>query len=170
VSIRLLKSLAMSAAILAALMSVGVARAQSPDDIAAGMSLFMQKGNCQACHGWAGDGRKMDAQMPDGVNLREIPTDRSRVIQTIKCGRPGTGMPAFDRLAYRDGRCSGLKEADLRARNLDLADPPATLQPNEVDLLTSFLFAKVIGKGPMTRAQCAEYWGSAVEVCNELPQ
>ncbi len=169
-SIRLLKSLAMSAAILAALMSVGVARAQSPDDIAAGMSLFMQKGNCQACHGWAGDGRKMDAQMPDGVNLREIPTDRSRVIQTIKCGRPGTGMPAFDRLAYRDGRCSGLKEADLRARNLDLADPPATLQPNEVDLLTSFLFAKVIGKGPMTRAQCAEYWGSAVEVCNELPQ
>jgi len=170
VSIRLLKSLAMSAAILAALMSVGGARAQSPDDIAAGMSLFMQKGNCQACHGWAGDGRKMDAQMPDGVNLREIPTDRSRVIQTIKCGRPGTGMPAFDRLAYRDGRCSGLKEADLRARNLDLADPPATLQPNEVDLLTSFLFAKVIGKGPMTRAQCAEYWGSAVEVCNELPQ
>jgi len=170
VSIRLLKSLAISAAILAALMSVGVARAQSPDDIAAGMSLFMQKGNCQACHGWAGDGRKMDAQMPDGVNLREIPTDRSRVIQTIKCGRPGTGMPAFDRLAYRDGRCSGLKEADLRARNLDLADPPATLQPNEVDLLTSFLFAKVIGKGPMTRAQCAEYWGSAVEVCNELPQ
>ncbi len=169
-SIRLLKSLAISAAILAALMSVGVARAQSPDDIAAGMSLFMQKGNCQACHGWAGDGRKMDAQMPDGVNLREIPTDRSRVIQTIKCGRPGTGMPAFDRLAYRDGRCSGLKEADLRARNLDLADPPATLQPNEVDLLTSFLFAKVIGKGPMTRAQCAEYWGSAVEVCNELPQ
>jgi len=38
------------------------ARAQPPDaaDIAEGMRLFLQKGNCQACHGWAGDGRKMD--------------------------------------------------------------------------------------------------------------
>ena len=45
------------------------ARAQIPDpaDIADGMRLFRQKGNCQACHGWAGDGRKMDSQMPDGA-------------------------------------------------------------------------------------------------------
>ena len=148
------------------------ARAQSPDpaDIADGMRIFQQKGNCQACHGWPGDGRKMDSQMPDGANLREIPTDRSRLVQTVKCGRPGTGMPAFDRLAYSDGRCSGLKKSDLQARNLDLPDPPATLQPNEVNLLADFLFAKVIGKGPMTRAQCAEYWGEPVEACNELPQ
>src|SRR5213594_1134518 len=73
------------------------ARAQAPDasDIAEGMRLFLQKGNCQACHGWAADGRKMDSQMPDGSNLRETRLDRARLIQTIKCGRPGTGMPAF---------------------------------------------------------------------------
>ena len=156
--------------IVATLIGIGTACAQTPDDIAAGMSLFLQKGACQSCHGWAGDGRKMDSQMPDGANLREIPTDRSRLVQTVKCGRPGTGMPAFDRLAYSDGRCSGLKKSDLQARNLDLPDPPATLQPNEVNLLADFLFAKVIGKGPMTRAQCAEYWGEPVEACNELPQ
>src|SRR6266850_2213668 len=75
-----------------------VAFAQSADDIAAGRQLFLQKGNCQACHGWAGDGRKMDDQMPDGANLREIPLDRQVFIMTVKCGRPGTGMPAFDRL------------------------------------------------------------------------
>ena len=36
--------------------------AQTPDasDIAEGARLFHQKGNCQSCHGWAGDGRKMD--------------------------------------------------------------------------------------------------------------
>jgi mono/diheme cytochrome c family protein len=38
-------------------------------DIAEGMRLFQQKGNCQSCHGWAGDGRKTDSQMPDGANL-----------------------------------------------------------------------------------------------------
>jgi hypothetical protein len=89
-------------------------------------------------------------------------------VTTIKCGRPGTGMPAFDRLAYSDGRCYGLKAADLRARGLELTDPPSTLQPNEIELLVGFLFAKVIGKGPMDRATCIDYWGSAVAACNEV--
>src|SRR4030088_1815020 len=90
------------------------AQGQLPDaaDIAEGMRLFLQKGNCQACHGWAGDGRKVDSQMPDGANLRARTIDRPALLITIKCGRPGADMPAFDRLAYSDGRCFGLKAAD----------------------------------------------------------
>src|SRR6266849_6565100 len=55
------------AGVLLALFSSSVAWAQAadPSDIAEGGRLFRQKANCQACHGWAGDGRKMDAQMPD---------------------------------------------------------------------------------------------------------
>jgi len=147
-----------------------VARAQSPEDIAAGLRIFTQKGDCQACHGWAGDGRKMDNQMPDGANLRAKEIDRETLTMTIKCGRPGTGMPAFDRLAYSDGRCFGLKSADLRARGLTLTDPAATLQPNEVNALVDFLLAKVINKGPINRAQCIEFWGSDVGACKELGQ
>lgn len=160
-----------SAALVAALLlaAISAADAQSPEDIAAGRQLFLQKGNCQACHGWAGDGRKMDSQMPDGANLREIPIDRQVLIKTIKCGRPGTGMPAFDRLAYSDGRCFGLKLADLRARGLEMPDPPATLAANEVELLADFLFAKVIGQGVMDRAKCVAYWGREADVCKELP-
>src|SRR6516162_5418165 len=52
----------------------------SASDIAAGGQLFRQKANCQACHGWAGDGRKMDNQMPDGANLRETKLDRKDLI------------------------------------------------------------------------------------------
>ena len=146
-------------------------RAQSPDpaDLAEGMRLYQQKGNCQACHGWAGDGRKMDNQMPDGANLRATKLDRNNLIMVIKCGLPGTGMPAFDRLAYSDGRCYGRKLADLKALGT-LPDPPATLQPREVETLVDFLLAKIVGKGQMNRARCAEYWGSAVETCNEFPQ
>src|SRR6266568_877865 len=148
------------------------ARAQPPDaaDIAEGMRLFLQKGNCQACHGWAGDGRKMDSQMPDGANLRESKLGRGELIVTIKCGRPGRGMPAFDKFAYSDARCYDMKQADLRSRELSLPDPPATLQLREIDLLADFLFAKIIGKGPMNRARCIEYWGEEVEACGELPK
>mgnify|MGYP000641443687 CR=1 FL=1 len=35
------------------------------------------------------------------------------LILLIKCGRPGSGMPPFDKFAYSDGRCYGLKQADL---------------------------------------------------------
>jgi hypothetical protein len=144
------------------------AQTLSREDIAEGLRLFQQKGACSACHGWAGDGRKMDNQMPDGANLRERPMDRATLVTTIKCGRPGTGMPAFDRLAYSDGRCFGLKQADILARGLDLGDPPSTLQPREVEVLADFMLLKIVGKGPMDRSACVDFWGSEVPACGEL--
>jgi mono/diheme cytochrome c family protein len=110
-------------------------RRQTPDasDIAEGARLFRQKGNCQSCHGWAGDGRKMDEQMPDGANLRETRLDRAALVMTIKCGLPRTGMPPFDKFAYSDGRCYGLKQADLAKAGQRMSDPPATLQNREID-------------------------------------
>ncbi len=160
------------AGVLLALVSGSVAWAQAadPSDIAEGGRLFRQKANCQACHGWAGDGRKMDAQMPDGANLRETTLDRQNLIMIIKCGRPGTGMPPFDRFAYSDGRCYGLKQADLRASGQRMPDPPATLQVREVEAIADFLTAKVVKQGPMDHAKCVEFWGSEVEACNEYPK
>ena len=159
-----------AAAITAGIMLTLSLPAQAADagDAAEGMRLFLQKGNCQACHGWAGDGRKTDNQMPDGANLRETALDRDQLIMTIKCGRPGRDMPAYDRLAYSDGRCYGMKQADLRSSGRGLPDPPATLQPREVEAIADFLFAKVIKKGAMDRARCIEYWGSEGEVCRDL--
>src|SRR2546428_13535665 len=95
--------IAVAAACAAAVFAASGLRAQTavpdPADVAEGMRLFLQKGNCQACHGWAGDGRKMDSQMPDGANLRETKLDRGDVIVAVKCRRPGRGMPGFDKLA-----------------------------------------------------------------------
>src|SRR5205085_4298592 len=79
------------------------------------LPIFRQKANCQACHGWAGDGRKMDEQMPDGANLRQTRLDRAALIMTIKCGLPGTGMPPFDRFAYSEiGRASCRERGEIR--------------------------------------------------------
>src|SRR3974390_1100635 len=90
----------LSAALAIALTLTARAPAQDekpsdPSDIAEGMRLFETKGNCQACHGWSGDGRKTDNQMPDGPNLRESKLNRAGLILTIKCGRLNYQMPAF---------------------------------------------------------------------------
>ena len=167
---RWLAALALSGAIVGPLQlpTRAAAQAANAEDVAEGMRLYRQKGDCQACHGWAADGRKMDTQMPDGANLRTTRLNRANLVTAIKCGRPGKGMPAFDRLAYSDGRCYDMKEADLRRQGLQLPDPPATLQAREIEMIVEFLFAKVIGKGPMDRAACIEYWGSDVEACREF--
>jgi len=143
------------------------AAAPAPEDVAAGMRIYRQKADCQACHGWAADGRKMESQMPDGANLRATKLDRDKLIMAVKCGIPGKSMPAFDRLAYSDGRCYGMTQAALKKLG-GLPDPATTLQPREIEQVADFLFTKVVGKGPMDRAACVEYFGSAVDVCNEL--
>ena len=147
------------------------AQVQTPSgaSIAAGRRIYLQKADCQACHGWAGDGEKMDSQAPDGANLRTSTLDRDQLVFVIKCGLPGRNMPAFDRLAYTDDRCLGRTLADLRRMGLELFDPGATLQAREVERLTDFLLAKVVRQGPMDRAKCLDFWGEDVDVCSDLP-
>ena len=144
--------------------------APAPEDDAAWQRIYRQKADCQSCHGWAADGRKMDSQMPDGANLRTTKLDRAKLITAIKCGVPGKMMPAFDKFAYTDGRCYNLKQADLVKMNATLPDPPVTLQNREIEQVADFLFAKVVGKGPMDRGKCIEFWGSDVSTCAEFPK
>ena len=145
-------------------------QALSASDIADGMRLYQQKANCQACHGWAGDGRKTDSQMPDGANLRDTKLNRNGLVLAIKCGRLNSQMPAFDKFAYSDGRCYGKKQADLKAYPVRMPDPPATLQQREIDLIADFLIAKIVGKGPMNHAKCVDFWGSETDACKEFPK
>jgi mono/diheme cytochrome c family protein len=140
----------------------------SASDIADGMRLYQQKADCQACHGWAGDGHKTDSQMPTGANLRETKLNRAGLITVIKCGRLNSQMPAFDKFAYSDGRCYGKKQADLKEYPTRMPDPPSTLQQREIDLVADFLMAKIVGKGPMDHDKCVEFWGSETEACKEF--
>ena len=144
--------------------------APDPEDVKEGMTIYRTKADCQTCHGWAADGRKMDTQMPDAPNLRTTRLGRAGILFAIRCGRPGRGMPAFDRQAYKDAsRCNNTTEADLKKNGLDLAQPAATLQPREIEEVTDFLFDRVIGKGPLDHDKCVAYWGGEEQdVCKEL--
>jgi mono/diheme cytochrome c family protein len=144
------------------------ARQADASDLAEGRRLFEQKGNCQACHGWSGDGHKTDNQMPDGANLRETKIPRAGLVMTIKCGRLNSQMPAFDKFAYSDGRCYGKTQADLKTYATRMPDPPATLQAREIELIVDFMMARIVGKGPMDQAKCVEFWGGDEDICREL--
>lgn len=172
------RTMFLQAAIAAGLLLGGIGlHAQSsspapdPDDVAEGMRIYRTKADCQTCHGWAGDGRKMDTQMPDAPNLRTSRLTREGILFAIRCGRPGRGMPAFDRLAYTDAaRCLGVTQADLKKNGQTLTSPAATLQPREMEMIADFLFTKVIGQGPLDHAKCVEYWGGEEDVCAEFPK
>jgi mono/diheme cytochrome c family protein len=142
--------------------------AVDPSDVAEGMRLYQQKGSCGSCHGWAGDGRKMDNQMPDGANLRETKLNRAGLVIVIKCGRLNSQMPAFDKFAYSDGRCYGKTQADLKSYAQQMPDAPATLQPREIELIADFLMTKVVRQGPMDHDKCVAFWGSDVDACNAV--
>jgi len=163
-----------AAVIMALAFSAGAQRQEQKPldaaDVAEGMRLFQQKGKCQACHGWAGDGRKTDSQMPDGANLRDTKLNRAGLVLTIKCGRLNSQMPAFDKFAYSDGRCFGKTQADLKSYPTRMPDPPATLQQREIDLIADFLIAKIVGQGPMNHTKCVDFWGSETDACKEFPK
>ncbi len=145
-------------------------QAQEPTEanIASGRRLYHQKADCQACHGWSGNGDKLDSQAPDGANLRVSTLDREQLIFVIKCGLPGREMPAFDRMSYKDDRCLGRTQADLDRMGLELPDAGVSLQNREIERLADFLMTKVIGKGEMDRATCIDFWGEEVDVCGEF--
>ena len=136
-------------------------------DFSHGRRIFLEKADCQYCHGWAGDGAGAGQSPGGAANLRRSQLDREQLIVVIGCGVPGTAMPHFDESAYTDKRCYGMTRADVRKGGLELFDPPATLAPNEVELVTDFLLTRVMGKGPMDHAKCVEFWGGEAEPCAE---
>ena len=108
--------------ILMAVATAAAAASASAQDYSHGRRLFLEKADCQYCHGWAGDGAG-GGQSPGGAaNLRKSQLDRATLITVIRCGIPGTAMPHFEEEAYSDQRCYGMTEAELGSRTPPL--PP----------------------------------------------
>ena len=116
---------------------------------------------------WAGDGLVSGFESPAGLPLRKTQLTRDQIRMTIQCGRPGTPMPHFDRFAYTDKRCYGVTAQDPAIRSPTV--PTTTLQPWEVDAVADYVAAKLKGAGPVTRAQCAAYFGPTGAECDKYP-
>jgi mono/diheme cytochrome c family protein len=138
------------------------------DDAAKGRAIWVGKAGCSDCHGWAGDGFP-SAFHSEGAapSLRVTQLTRDQIRETLQCGRPGTPMPHFDRFAYTDKRCYDLTAEELGDRKPNRA--PTTLQSYEVDAVADYVATKIKGAGPVTKAECVDYWGAGRAACDSYP-
>lgn len=142
--------------------------ALAQDSIAQGLRIWKEKGQCAFCHGWAGDGMGDAHSEGKAPALRETALTRDQIYETIKCGRPGTAMPHFDKFAYTDKRCYGLTAAEL---GKDVPnDPPAGLQIYEVEAIADYVAQKLKGAGKVTFEECSAYFGGTPEECTRYPK
>ena len=162
-----LAAAAVAAALLTAAAPPAAAQnAAAEKSIERGKSIFMSKGNCAFCHGWAADGRGNERAQVAASSLRMTELDRAGIDEVIRCGRPGTGMPYHDRQAYKDDRCYGM------TREADGEDvPPISdkgLQQREINFILDYLEARILGKPEATVAECIEFWGKKNAQCREV--
>jgi hypothetical protein len=143
---------AAAAAVL--LMHATAALAQDDPRVRAGLELWRSSG-CADCHGPFADGERDDDDYPVGANLRTTRLDAAGITVTIMCGRPGTGMPAFDAGAYTARACYG---RPLGAAPDNLQPTPRTLSFDEIGALVTYLQARIVGHGKVTHAECLSYY------------
>ena len=157
-----------SAIAFAALTAAGAATGAAAQDVSAGQRIWANKAGCPQCHGWAVDGHISGFHSPGGLPLRKTQLTRDQIREIIQCGRPGTPMPHFDRFAYTDKRCYDMTAQDLG--NLEAIRAETTLQPFEIDAVTDYVATKIKGAGPVTRAECAEFFGETGAECDKYPE
>lgn len=145
---------------------VAGAPSASAQNVELGMTVYKTKVDCGRCHGWPGNGVPDDPRSPAGANLRTTQLTRDQLIEVIKCGRPGTGMPHFDARAYVDDRCYGVTREQLGDQTPPAS--PTSLIGREIEAVVDYMEAKIIGRGTITREECVEYFGDT-PTCNEYP-
>jgi hypothetical protein len=124
-----------------------------------------QTSGCADCHGPFADGDREDDDFPIGANLRTAKLNPEALTLTIRCGRPGTGMPAFDEGAYTIRQCYGRP----------LGSAPDKLQPSsrslnldEIDAIVAYLQARIVGHGPITKQKCLSYYDGRETECEDF--
>ncbi len=135
--------------------------AQKSGDLAEGKRLF--RINCAGCHKWHGAGG--GGYGGDALSLRKTRLDRAQIIETVSCGRPGTGMPYHLRDAYGDGTCYGLHEKDVVGNGMVLA-ANNFLRPSDIAAIADYVLAEVKGRGEPNYQECLAFFGAGSRVCD----
>ena len=139
--------------------------AQNQDKVKAGLEVWKNSG-CAECHGSFADGEKQRDEAPTGANLRTARLDTAALKLVISCGRPGgAGMPAFDEGAYKVRACYG---RPLGAPPDNLYPAGTTLTPDQIDAVITYLQARIIGRGRITKEECLAYYSDRPDECEDI--
>lgn len=139
-----------------------LAQSQSTADPSdAGKAIF-KRANCMGCHKWHGNGG--GGYGGDALSLRRTELTREQIIETVHCGRPGTGMPYFDRGAYDSVKCYGMNRQDAGKEM-----PPEAgvfLREADIEAVADYVIAHIKGKGAPTFEECTTFFSATSKVCD----
>ncbi len=135
--------------------------AAPPDPTEAGKAVF-KRANCIGCHKWHGNGG--GGYGGDALSLRKTELTREQIMETVSCGRPGTGMPFFVRGAYDTVKCYGMNRQEI-----DNQIPPEAntfLREPDIAAVADYVLAHIKGRGEPNSAECTEFFGNTSRVCD----
>src|SRR6201981_228961 len=152
------------AALAMTAMSAQLAMSQSsssPEPTEAGKAVF-KRANCFGCHKWHGNGG--GGYGGDALSLRRTELTRDQIIETVACGRPGTGMPYFVRGSYDTTKCHEMSGQDVGDRI-----PPeggVFLRAPDIEAVADYVLAHIKGKGEPNYDECVSFFGNTSRVCD----
>src|SRR5271154_1588524 len=130
-------------------------RAQDEAKVKSGLSIWRSSG-CSECHGAFANGEKERDEAATGAKTRHTRLDDGTIAETIRCGRPGVGMPSFGTDAYKERGCYGQPAGEAPD---DLYPAGRTLSAQEIGDVVTYLRARIVGKRAVTPEECAFYYG-----------
>jgi mono/diheme cytochrome c family protein len=148
------------AVIAFAVMTAG-AFAQSADPTDVGKAVF-KRANCFGCHKWHGNGG--GGYGGDALSLRKTALTKDQIVETVECGRPGTGMPFFMRGAYDTTKCYDMDRKQVGAQMPQEAN--VFLRHEDVEAVADYVLTHIKGKGEPTHAECTDFFGNTSHVCD----
>ena len=144
-------------------MSIFIPFALQGENFKYGVSVY-KKANCMGCHSWHGKG---GGGYGAGVSLRITNLDRDSIIEIIKCGKPGTGMPYFSKKSYVKEKCYDTLFEDYENENIRPISSKKFINDRQVQALADFILENFKNK-ELTKEYCENFFEKGSRVCKGL--
>ena len=126
-----------------------------------GLNVY-KKGNCMGCHSWDGKGGGHGA----AVSLRNTELTINEIINVVKCGRPGTGMPYFLKKAYKEEKCYDTTFEDYDESNRPV-NSQKFLSSRQIEAVSIFV-SEVLQNKKLDKNYCEYFYEKGSKACLNL--
>ena len=126
-----------------------------------GLNVY-KKGNCMGCHSWDGKGGGHGG----AVSLRNTELTINEIINVIKCGRPGTGMPYFLKKAYKEEKCYDTTFEDYDESNRPV-NSQRFLSSKQIEAVSIFV-REVLQNKKLDKNYCEYFYEKGSKACLSL--
>ena len=134
---------------------------QSNEKFKYGLSVY-KKASCMGCHSWHGKGGHAA-----GVSLRASSLNFDELVEVINCGRPGSGMPYFNKKSYKEETCYDTNINDYVSDNNKPLASNKPLNKKQILAVAHFIRDNLQGKS-LDKSYCEKFFKKGSKVCEKL--